>query len=418
MAKKKLIDKLSFESLRFNDRQQVVISEDTTGQYFIKIEILNNKNKALDIKGEHKVVKKLNDLDCKTCPIVHEFGKINKSDLAVSSGQQIIDDSENQTFNYIIQDFIPSDEGATIGDMLLSIIEQKNLGVYQADIKPANVRFDSNKAICYIIDYDQATLLTEEQVQMDNKSFFEFCSAHDKERHGIGNWLRHFKDYTQEDVEKQLTSAGSLDLLNTTIFNEQKTTNSVTGIYHTISGKDIFIKGSRTLDMRAELLDTAEFKKGEKVLDVGCNAGLLSMYLHDRGCKVTGVDNDPHIVVASKITSNILGKDINYSHLDLDEEEELEDYDTIMLFSVFHHTRNLAENAKKVANSCSRIIIETRLIENGKQPSGNKWVSTSNWSFGSLDQLVSYCESSFEGFKLKTNLGQADKNRYILEFTK
>ena len=89
-----------------------------------------------------------------------------------------------------------------------------------------------------------------------------------------------------------------------------------------------------------------------------------------------------------------------------------------MLFSVLHHTRDPAGNAKKLASSCSRIILESRIVENGKQPLANRWLETSNWSFNDVDELVSFCEEIFGGFKLKANLGKADKNRYILEFVK
>ena len=43
------------------------------------------------------------------------------------------------------------------------------------------------------------------------------------------------------------------------------------------------------------------------------------------------------------MVSNILGKDVEFYHQDLDLVEELDKFDTIMLFSVFHHTRNLFE---------------------------------------------------------------------------
>ena len=35
-----------------------------------------------------------------------------------------------------------------------------------------------------------------------------------------------------------------------------------------------------------------------------------------------------------------------------------------------------------------------------------------------IDELVAFCEEIFEGFKLKKNLGNVDKSRYILEFVK
>ena len=89
-----------------------------------------------------------------------------------------------------------------------------------------------------------------------------------------------------------------------------------------------------------------------------------------------------------------------------------------MLFSVLHHTRDIKSNAKKVADSCSRIFLECRLFENGKQPGMNGWTNTSNWNFPNFDALVSFCEEIFPNFKFKSNLGLGDKNRFILEFAK
>ena len=374
-----MLQDLNFKKLVFNSRKEILTGTDETGQYFIKIEVVKNKNKLNDIKKEYEIIKHLNDNDCKTCPEAYEFGTIQKKDFySKVENRETLDSIKKEKFKYIIQDFIPDNGYENLADIMLGVIEQKEL---------------------------------------DNSSFLDFCSEHDKERHGIGNWLRHFPQFTDEDVEN-LFKGEAFNLGKTTIFKTQNTTNTVTGIYHTINEKDIFIDGSRTLGVRGRLLDSLEFAPDEKVLDVGCNSGLLSIYAHDRGCKATGVDNDPHIVIASKIVSNILNKDIDYYHLDLDEVDSLDNFDTIMLFSVFHHTKNPIKNAKKIVESCSRIILETRLIEKGKQPSEEGWVDTTNWSFDSIADLTSFCEDTFSGFKLKNNLGRADKNRFILEFVK
>jgi len=414
-----MIKNLTFESFEFNLRKEIVFGVDTTNKYFIKIQIIKNKNKAKDIQQEYEVIRHLNKQGCKTCPQAYETGMIKKSDFySKVKEKEVLDSISEIEFQYIIQDFIPDSSTYNLADIILTLIEQKKLGVYQGDIKPANIRFDQANGICYFIDYDQSILLNSEQINLDNNSFLDFCSAYDKNKYGFGNWLRHFPRHTSHDVARLFIN-NSFNLEETTIFNTQNTTNTKNGIYHTVDEKDIFIKGSRTVNSRTALLDEIEFGLDEKVLDVGCNAGLLSLYLHDRGCQVTGIDNDPHIIIASKIISNILNKNIDYLDLDLDKTEQIDSFDTIVLFSVLHHTRKPIENAKKLINSCSRIILETRLTERGKQPSpGYGWLETTHWSFNNVDELVSYCEGIFDGFKLRTNLGKADKNRYILEFVK
>lgn len=417
-----MINKLNFKNLFFNSRKQIVYGNDESKKYFIKIQIEKNKNKTNDITKEYEIIVNLNKAECISCPKAYEIGKINKDDFySIVDQKEVLDGIKDSEFTYILQEYIPDSDEGELADMLFSMIEQKRLGVYQGDIKPENLRFDSSKSICYIVDYDQAILLDKDLIELDNTRFIDFCSEYDKEKYGIGDWLRHFPQYTKDDV-LSLFRSNALDLSRTTIFNMQNTTNTPDGMYHTISEKDIFIDAARTLDARGKLLYGLSFKEGEKVLDIGCNAGLLSMYLHDRGCSVTGVDNDSRIVLASKMISNILGKKINYYQQDLDFVEELETFDTIMLFSVFHHTRNLSENGIKVANSCSRIIIETRLNENGgKQPGEDGVWRISNdfsWKFNNLQDLTSFCETIFRGFKFNKNLGIGDKSRYILEFVK
>ncbi len=409
---------LIFNSFQFNNREQILIGVDVENKYVAKIEIIKNTKKERDIKQEYEILKLLNQKGSRTCPAVYEFGKVSKDQIYEKvNKKEILDQSGSEEYYYILQDYIPNDEKPKLADIILSMLEQKNLGVYQGDIKWDNVRFDSSKSICYIIDYDQAILLNEEQTNFSNSKFLNFCSVYDKQKYGFGDWLRHFPEFSDEKVQN-LFEKDKFNLGSTTIFQTQVTTNSETGFYHTIVDRDIFIKGSRNISDRAKLLNNLNFKKEEKVLDIGCNAGLLCMYLNYRGCSVTGVDNDARITYASKIIANIMGKDINYSHMDLDYLDSIDKYDTVMLFSVLHHTRDVVKNAEKVANSCSRIILEARLFENGKQPINGKWMDTSRWNFGNIEELIKFCEKIFVGFKLRNNLGIGSKNRYILEFIK
>ncbi len=413
-----MLKDLSFNSFEFNNRKEVLVGVDTTRNYVIKIQLVANTRKERSLKGEFEVMKRLNTAGCVTCPLVYEYNTVSTSDLA-----EMVRDKEQQEaltkpeYEYIIQQYIPDSGTATLADIVLAMLEQKKLGVYQADIKPGNIRFDISKSLCYIIDYDQAIDLTEEQQNYSNSMFFKFCSVYDKEKHGIGNWLRHYPQYGRTDLSL-LFRGDSFNLGATTIIQTQKTTNSITGIYHTIEGDDVYAEGSRKMDTRAAMLDTLTFEEGEKVLDIGCNTGLLCMYLHNRGCKTTGVDNDPRVVIAAKIIANILGDDIDYFHLDLDDAPHLKDYDTVMLFSVLHHTRNVEANAKKIADSCNRIILEARLFEHGAQPYGEEWVRTSAWNYNTWEEFYQFCETIFPGFELKKNLGLGSKNRNILELVR
>ena len=410
-----LLKSLKFDAYVLNERQETLTSVDTTGMYLIKVCVKKNFRKEHDLSGEFAVMRSLNEKGCVSCPTAYEMGKATLDDLCINLSHR--SNIEFQELDYIIQDYAPDNGDYSLADVILSLIEQKKLGVYQGDIKPNNIRFNSRTGVCVFIDYDQAVKLSDDKSEMRNDDFLNFCDDHDKRKYGVGNWLRHWHGVSNSNA-LILLKDGRLDLSQTSVFQLQKTTNSESGIYHTIRSNDIFVEGSRGIDTRAKVLDTTSFIPGERVLDIGCNAGLLCLYLEGRGCKVSGVDNDPYIVVAAKIVSNILGKQINYSCLDLDSAESLPEFDTVMLFSVFHHTRKPSENSLKISKSCKRIIIETRLIENGKQPVDGKWTDTTRWNFESLEDLVVYLEKTFSGFKFTRNLGFVDKGRYILELVK
>ena len=410
--------------LKLHDfRRNTLIGEDKEAGLFYKIEIETSPKKNNDIKAEYKIIKHLNRAGCKSTPIAYDIGTMSKEEVVnlteVEEEKEYIKNLDKEKFNFIIQEYIPHEESYALPDILFSLIEQKNLGIYHGDIKPKNIRFDPLRNICVLIDYDQSIFLTEVEKNTDINSFLSFCDAYDKEKYQQGLWLRHFKEFGNKDIPQYLNSTGALNLAETAVYKIQKTTNTDAGIYHTLSHKDIFAQGTRDISERKKILDKLEFKEGEKVLDVGCNSGLLSVYLHSRGCKASGVDIDPFIIIGAKMVSNIIGaKGIDFFRLNLDEAEELPRYDTVMLFSVLHHTKDPEANAKKIASCCNRIVIESRLLENGKQPTKEGWEETSRWNFSDLPELISFYEKIFPGFKLKNNLGKADKNRYLLELCK
>ena len=414
----------SYDDFFINERKQILVGENLYDKKILKIEIERNKNKLNDIQREYEVMKQLNESNVVSCPDVYSLLEISKKELLenefiTGDARETIKKSKKESFFCIEQEYIPDSGDHSFSDIFLSILEQKSVGWYQGDIKPANIRYDEKKCVAYIIDYDQAVPLNEDQQNMSLPEFLSFCDDHDQVRHGIGDFFRHYKNFDKTELS-EIIPGGRLDLSKNSLMKKQNTTNTINGIYHTIDEKYFFADGSRTVDQRGDLLKDLEFKSEERILDIGCNNGLLCEYLYERGCKVVGIDNDPHIITLSKMMTNIKGKDIEYRHVDLDHTDEIGSYDTIMLFSVFHHTRNQQENAKKIVDSCNRFIIECRLHENGTQPDGpeGEWQQVSAWRFNSLEEMVEVFEAAFPSFKLTKNLGMGSKGRYVLEFKK
>lgn len=414
---KRILENIKIENLIFNKRKNCLIGSDLNKKYFIKIEINSPASKRNNIKKEYEIIKKLNNSGCQTAPVAYEFGSLDKNYIIdkISANHEII---TKESYQYIVQEYIPNKEEYTLADVIFTMIEQKNLGVYQGDVKPDNIRYSEEKDICYFVDYDQAIILTKDLCNLRTDNFLRFCDKFDLATYKIGDWLRHFNRFNRSDLSR-IISFGKLDLSNVKLFNKQNTTNTTNGFYHTLDKKDIFLHANRDLKARSKIIDNIELFNGEKVLDVGCNTGLLSEYLYSRGCNVHGFDIDQRIITACKMISNICGKDINYFSANLDEIDVLDTYDTIFLFSVFHHTKNYEKNAIKITNSCNRIIIETRPHERGSQPNDKGvWSVISGWNFNNVEELILYLHGIFIGFKLKENYGLCDKNRFILEFVR
>jgi 2-polyprenyl-3-methyl-5-hydroxy-6-metoxy-1,4-benzoquinol methylase len=410
---------MNFNDLYFGHKGDTIIGVNKDIGRIIKIGWKKNERKLLDIPGEAAVLKDLKQRGCISCPAIMETGRIDRKDLQTvlnGSDPALISSLSNEC-PYFVMEYVESAKQMRLADLLLALLEQKSLGYYHGDIKPGNIRFDDKAGICVLVDYDQTVKLDPQIQKLNASEFLSWCDQEEQRRYGMRTWRRHFEGLKEEQLDRHL-DRGALDLSRTTLFKRQLTTNSSSGIYQSIHHKDIFAHGSRDLEDRENILSQIEFSQNEKVLDIGCNAGLLCHYLHDRGCQVTGVELDPFMVTAAGVISRITQRDIAFTSFDLDEDDIPGDFDTIMLFSVLHHSSNIAGNARKIAAACSRVIIECRLVESGKKPNQAAWQETSKWNYSSLDDLIHALQELFPGFLLKKNHGIGGKKRYILEFVK
>jgi 2-polyprenyl-3-methyl-5-hydroxy-6-metoxy-1,4-benzoquinol methylase len=368
--------------------------------YFIKVGHGEHPLKLRTLAGEIEVIKYLNDRGCVSCPKLISTGRVNGED-------------------YFIQERVYGWRNFNLADFMFSMLEQKSFGVCQNDFKRDNLLFDIN-SLCNIIDYDQA-FFDDRIVPMGNLDFLNWY-----DEYFVDRWTKagfdfksfyKFGEFDKEEIQN-LFRYGAFNLGATTLLKEQITTNTESGFYHTLDGDKLYIDGARDLDPRKAALYTIDFREGEKVLDVGCNMGLLCHYLHDRGCRVTGIDMDKKLMLAAKMVANILGKDITFIYKDVDKDRINGTYDTICLFSTLHHLQDVAGAAANIASKCNRIILENRLVEGGSKPIKKAWRPTSHWEFKTQQELIDFCELIFKGFKFRRSCGKVDRDREILIFTK
>ena len=422
-----LLEGLLFDDLHlYGDTNGAsIIGRSVDGKHFLKIEVRHNPLKKLTLEGERQIIEDLNRQHCVTCPTLAYYGALPHPALErclALPNRAILTAVAESSYRYIIQQFVPATAAPTLGDILLALLEQKALGVFHADLRPENCRMDNATGVCYLIDYDQAERLDDTTRNLDNPEFFAWCDelVRDKYRQwNFQHFLHYFPNVDRARAFAILFRNGSFNLGSTRLFTNQITTAAKAGVYHTIREKAVFIDGERALDARRGYLDAIPFFPGERVLDVGCSSGIVTTYLTRRGCKVTGIDLDPEIVLGCRILAHILGNDTTFLHHDLDSGPVPGEFDTVVLFSVIHHTKNMQANAIQLARQSHRILIECRLLEGGLKPSrDNGWQMTSGWNFATVDDMVAGLEQLFPGFHLYKNYGQGDRDRYMLELKK
>lgn len=410
-----------FTGFALNSRRETLLALSADRRSIAKIEIVRNPRKRNDVTAEAAIIRTLNERGAHTCPTLHDSGTVSADALlAAVEGAiaAVIRDQARSSFGYLVMDYVPSVGQVSLPDAFLALMEQKSLGVYNGDFKPANLRFDPERGLCFIIDYDQALAVPADLVTAKLPDFLTWCDAKEQEWYGQPSFFRHFPGLNGDKHVAPLLRDGAFNLAATTLYRRQETTKAEGGVYHRISHPTVFANGVRGIDERAGLLAKVSWTPGERVLDVGCNAGLLSFYLHDQGCQVTGVDLDRPIIQAASVLAHIIGKAVRFGVCDLDRDPLPGEFDTIMLFSVLHHTGDVPGNAARLAGACRRIFLECRLDEHGAKPEDGAWRNTTTWSFATVDKLVAYLESIFPGFKLTANLGAVDRHRYLLQFEK
>ena len=399
------------------------ISDD--GLYAVKVQFGWFENKENDIEREVEILRFLEAQGCMTCADVLGFGEIDKSAIQATLAENQIElakELESTAFRYLVTPAYKEAETIYTPDIAMAVLEQKKLGVWQGDIAPDHILTDPITQCIKIIDYDQAIYLTDEQRDMPNLAFFDFINEEQRERFKkseVSGWLRCFSNVEWETHFSHLFDGDSFEIGLTHLFRSSETTLNESKIYHSFHTPDVHAKGERSIDDRRALLDQLTFEPNERVLDIGCNAGLLCHYLSERGCNVWGIDIDPSIIDGARILANIMGKSgIEFECLDIDNGGPLGYFDTIMLFSVIHHTRNIHRNAARIAKLCKRIVIEARLVERGAKPVGGQWIQTTVWEHENLDSLIAGLESLFPEFRHRVTLGQGDRGRYVMEFLK
>lgn len=124
-----------------------------------------------------------------------------------------------------------------------------------------------------------------------------------------------------------------------------------------------FIRGEVPMtkfNIRSLIIAHLEIKPGDRVLDVGCGTGSISVEAASHGAIVTAIDKEDDAIELTRENSKKHGVDLKIVHGVAPESLEDEEYDKIFIGGSTGHLREIFEYAKK--NLKSNGIIEASFI--------------------------------------------------------
>jgi len=114
-------------------------------------------------------------------------------------------------------------------------------------------------------------------------------------------------------------------------------------------------------DWPAHYQQAMKYVRG-RVLDIGCGAGKHCLYLQDRGCDVTGLDNSPGALKVCRLRGLKKTRLLSITQV----TRRLGEFDTILmlgnnfgLFGSFERARWLLRRLKRITSDRARIVAES-----------------------------------------------------------
>jgi predicted Ser/Thr protein kinase len=236
-------------------------------------------------------------------------------------------------------------ENMIILTRVLAILWQvSSRGVAHLDLRLENILIDS-KNYCYIIDFDQSVVTTSFNAVLAN---FMGLSRGDiilkqrfgktvikkilptilidqirKIRHGIFNTekrkLPEIEESTAIEVKRMIKAWQWA----------QKSDANAPGdslAYYSLEFEGVKFPGERPWEERWEVLSKIEDFRGRRVLELGCNMGLLSTYLmkFENASAAIGVDYEQKIIESADIVSEVFGVNVRHIQADFDRDDNWE----------------------------------------------------------------------------------------------
>ena len=350
--------------------------------HVIKTELKSNPQKRNSLEKEESILRELAERQCPCIPAIIDSG------------------TDAQGNRFLVTEMIRQEAGLSLPDLWLSYLAVRGCGWEHGDLMRRHAI--DNNALTYLIDFDQAFPASD-----------------------LPSWKDGFVD---ADLHPRLSAIDGRPfcLADTRLAGRGVSTMGSGGIYHSISesigGQEVFIHGERSATSRFQILDRIDFT-GERVVDFGCNTGLITRYLarESGAAEVRGIERcEPHAILGQLLNCalglkkcRIVAGEIAPSAVPSN------DYHTALLFSVVHHAEDLRKVSETVTGAgFKRLLIETKPQEVGYSFTPEGWNRSGGWNLHSWEALHAHLEAIFPGFRFNRNYGESDRGRRIIEMVR
>jgi len=247
---------------------------------------------------------------------------------------------------------------AALGRLLMILARCSWRGVAHNDLRAENVLVDE-RGTCFLIDFDQATLCSRTSALLAN--FIGIGLGKGATKVTLSklliekmlptpavDGLRRLKLKADRKRWRRLprlpenASPRLRKLLDAWRTAQQSDANAPgMGLaYYSLREEDVLLPGERPWDERWEVLRNVTDFSGKRILELGCNMGLLSTHLlrEEKAASAMGVDYEPGILQSAKLVAEAyevspLFKQVNFD-ADLGWEEDLAAFKPDVVFAL------------------------------------------------------------------------------------
>jgi SAM-dependent methyltransferase len=381
------------------------------GQAFIEVQL-----NGPDVGFRHAcdVLQRLADGNCQSVASCLNSGELEGNEAAIldvvrrESGATM---ELSARWPYRITRYARADRGGFgAADLVLSLLEQQALGVFQNELTLRNIRYDSVARICRLSDFSQARYLDPEIRGLAPRAYIAWCLQAERQRVALGGAHSYLLGAIQ--AADWMWQAERLNLLSTQLFAEPRLRHLPEPSILSIFTDQLYYQGSRDWDRQREALSQLELGRGESILDLGCGLGSAARYFSGQSAVVTSVDIETSLLQAARLVANICGYRMDARCCDLDYESLEGSWDVVLALAVLHNYFNRAEAFGRIAQACrGKLIIECGLVERGHKWLGRWYERGEKWSFDSCDALRAAVLDWFPDFRMvgtarETHLGR------------